>query len=95
DYNQELNQCLIKSDEIQSRLSRMIDVSNVLRKRSPISCRRKSRLTRSFSADQPLTIDFNQGSATSDDLQPCIEDIRDEIDRLRREEQLLRRTGSS
>ncbi|CAF0927932.1 unnamed protein product [Adineta steineri] len=95
DYNQALNQCLIKSDEIQSRLSRMIDVSNVLRKRSPISCRRKSRLTRSFSADQPLTIDFNQGSATSDDLQPCIEDIRDEIDRLRREEQLLRRTGSA
>jgi hypothetical protein len=26
----------------------------------------------------------------SDDLQPCIEDIRLEIDRLRREEQLLR-----
>ena len=25
-----------------------------------------------------------------DDLQPCIEDIRLEIDRLRREEQLLR-----
>jgi hypothetical protein len=29
----------------RSRLSRMIDVSNVLRKRSPLSCRRKSRLT--------------------------------------------------
>lgn len=28
----------------------------------------------------------------SDDLQPCIEDIRLEIDRLRREEQLLRQT---
>jgi hypothetical protein len=41
----------------------------------------------SFSADQPLSIDFNQAS---DDLQPCIEDIRHEIDRLRREEQLLR-----
>jgi hypothetical protein len=41
----------------------------------------------SFSADLPLTIDFNQGS---DELQPCIEDIRHEIDRLRREEQLLR-----
>ncbi|CAF1464667.1 unnamed protein product, partial [Rotaria sordida] len=45
DYDQALNQCLIRSDEIQSRLSRMIDVSNVLRKRSPLSCRRKSRLT--------------------------------------------------
>ena len=43
----------------------------------------------SFSADQPLTIDFNQNT-TVDDLQPCIEDIRHEIDRLRREEQLLR-----
>ncbi len=43
----------------------------------------------SFSADQPLTIDFSQNA---DDLQPCIEDIRHEIDRLRREEQLLRET---
>ncbi len=41
----------------------------------------------SFSADLPLSVEFNQGS---DDLQPCIEDIRHEIDRLRREEQLLR-----
>jgi hypothetical protein len=44
----------------------------------------------SFSADQPLSIDFNQCSNAADDLQPCIEDIRHEIDRLRREEQLLR-----
>ena len=29
----------------RSRLSCMIDVSNILRKRSPISCRRKSRIT--------------------------------------------------
>ncbi|CAF4966708.1 unnamed protein product, partial [Rotaria magnacalcarata] len=35
----------MRSDEIQTRLSRMIDVSHVLRKRSPLSCRRKSRLT--------------------------------------------------
>ena len=41
----------------------------------------------SFSADQPISIEFSQGS---DDLQPCIEDIRHEIDRLRREEQQLR-----
>ncbi|CAF0729447.1 unnamed protein product [Adineta ricciae] len=99
DYDQALNQCLAKSDEIQSRLSRMTDVSNVLRKRSPLSCRRKSRLTRqlnkrSFSADQPLTLDFNQNT-TVDDLQPCIEDIRHEIDRLRREEQMLRDSGSA
>jgi hypothetical protein len=33
----------------RSRLSRMIDVSNVLRKRSPLSCRRKSRLLTSKS----------------------------------------------
>ncbi|CAF0740846.1 unnamed protein product [Rotaria sp. Silwood1] len=95
DYDQALNQCLIRSDEIQCRLSRMIDVSNVLRKRSPLSCRRKSRLTRSFSADQPLSVDFNQTPIGSDDLQPCIEDIRHEIDRLRREEQLLRESGSA
>ncbi|CAF0829541.1 unnamed protein product [Rotaria sordida] len=95
DYDQALNQCLIRSDEIQSRLSRMIDVSNVLRKRSPLSCRRKSRLTRSFSADQPLSVDFSQGPMGSDELQPCIEDIRHEIDRLRREEQLLRESGSA
>ncbi|UJR33367.1 hypothetical protein I4U23_020815 [Adineta vaga] len=95
DYTEALNQCVAKSDEIQSRLSRMTDVSNVIRKRSPKSCRRKSRLTRSFSADQPLTIDFNQCTTTGDDLQPCIEDIRHEIDRLRREEQLLRESGSA
>ncbi|CAF5075145.1 unnamed protein product, partial [Rotaria sp. Silwood1] len=47
DYNQALNQCLLKSDEIQSRLSRMNDVSSILRKRSPISNRRKSRLSTS------------------------------------------------
>ena len=41
----------------------------------------------SFSADQPLTVEFTQ---CADELQPCIEDIRHEIDRLRREEQLLR-----
>ncbi|CAF1334039.1 unnamed protein product [Adineta steineri] len=97
DYDNILNQCLVKSDEIQSRLSRMNDVSNVLRKRSPISNRRKSRLsTRSFSADQPLSsLEFNQNVTNSDDLQPCIEDIRHEIDRLRREEQLLRENGSA
>lgn len=44
----------------------------------------------SFSADQPLSLEFTQNLAGSDDLQPCIEDIRLEIDRLRREEQLLR-----
>ncbi|CAF1374135.1 unnamed protein product [Adineta steineri] len=97
DYDNILNQCLVKSDEIQSRLSRMNDVSNVLRKRSPISNRRKSRLsTRSFSADQPLSsLEFTQNVTNSDDLQPCIEDIRHEIDRLRREEQLLRENGSA
>ncbi|CAF5187207.1 unnamed protein product, partial [Rotaria magnacalcarata] len=95
DYDQALNQCLMRSDEIQSRLSRMIDVSHVLRKRSPLSCRRKSRLTRSFSADLPVTVEFSQGTIGSDDLQPCIEDIRHEIDRLRREEQLLRGSGSA
>jgi hypothetical protein len=41
----------------------------------------------SISADQPLSMELN---SNSDDLQPCIEDIRLEIDRLRREEQLLR-----
>ena len=46
----------------------------------------------SISADQPLSIDFNEDTITSDDLQPCIEDIRLEIDRLRHEEQLLRET---
>ncbi|CAF1930846.1 unnamed protein product [Rotaria magnacalcarata] len=95
DYDQALNQCLMRSDEIQSRLSRIIDVSHVLRKRSPLSCRRKSRLTRSFSADLPVTVEFSQGTIGSDDLQPCIEDIRHEIDRLRREEQLLRGSGSA
>ncbi len=44
----------------------------------------------SFSADQPLSLEFSQNIMGSDDLQPCIEDIRLEIDRLRREEQLLR-----
>jgi hypothetical protein len=44
----------------------------------------------SFSADQPLSFEFSQNIMGSDDLQPCIEDIRLEIDRLRREEQLLR-----
>lgn len=44
----------------------------------------------SFSAEQPLSFDINPTSLGSDDLQPCIEDIRLEIDRLRREEQLLR-----
>lgn len=47
-------------------------------------------ITRSFSADQPLSIDFNQEAAVEDELEPCIEDIRHEIDRLRREEQILR-----
>ena len=46
----------------------------------------------SISADQPLSIDFSEDTITSDDLQPCIEDIRLEIDRLRHEEQLLRET---
>ncbi|CAF4893295.1 unnamed protein product, partial [Rotaria sp. Silwood1] len=96
DYNQALNQCLLKSDEIQSRLSRMNDISSILRKRSPISNRRKSRLsTRSVSIDQTLSNEFNQNSIGSDELQPCIEDIRHEIDRLRREEQLLRENGSA
>ena len=44
----------------------------------------------SFSADQPLSFESTHNSIGSDDLQPCIEDIRLEIDRLRREEQLLR-----
>ena len=44
----------------------------------------------SFSADQPLSLEFSQNTTGPDDLQPCIEDIRLEIDRLRREEQLLR-----
>ncbi len=44
----------------------------------------------SFSADQPLSLEFSQNAIGSDDLQPCIEDIRLEIDRLRREEQLIR-----
>ncbi len=44
----------------------------------------------SFSADQPLSLELSQNVMGSDDLQPCIEDIRLEIDRLRREEQLLR-----
>jgi hypothetical protein len=44
----------------------------------------------SFSADHPLSLEFSQNVPGSDDLQPCIEDIRLEIDRLRREEQLLR-----
>ena len=44
----------------------------------------------SMSADQPLSLEFNQSMMGSDDLEPCIEDIRLEIDRLRREEQLLR-----
>ncbi|CAF3721838.1 unnamed protein product [Rotaria socialis] len=95
DFDQALNQCLSKSDEIQSRLSRMNDVSNVLRKRSPISNRRKSRLsTRSFSIDQSQLHEFNQNTMTPDELQPCIEDIRLEIHRLRRQEQLLRDNGS-
>jgi len=67
----------------------MNDVSNVLRKRSPLSNRRKSRIsTRSISIDQSLSTEVNPLGA--DELQPCIEDIRLEIDRLRREEQLLR-----
>ena len=41
----------------------------------------------SMSADP---VDFNPTPIGSDDLEPCIEDIRLEIDRLRREEQLLR-----
>jgi hypothetical protein len=44
----------------------------------------------SLSADQPLSIDFNQEALVEDELEPCIEDIRLEIDRLRQEEQLLR-----
>lgn len=44
----------------------------------------------SFSIDQSLSCEFNQNTLTSDELQPCIEDIRLEIDRLRREEQLIR-----
>ncbi|CAF3917956.1 unnamed protein product [Rotaria sordida] len=96
DYDQVLNECLLKSDEIQSRLSRMNDVSSVLRKRSPILNRRKSRLsTRSISIDQSLSNEFNQNTIGSDELQPCIEDIRLEIDRLRHEEQLLRESGSA
>ncbi|CAF3880064.1 unnamed protein product [Rotaria magnacalcarata] len=95
DFDQTLNQCFSKSDEIQCRLSRMNDISNVLRKRSPVSNRRKSRLSiRSFSIDQSQLHEFNQNTVTSDELQPCIEDIRLEIDRLRREEQLLRDNGS-
>lgn len=93
DYDEMLNQCVTKINEIQSRLAQMIDVNNVVRKRSsPLaSCRRKSRLiTRSLSADQPLSIDFNQETMVGDELEPCIEDIRHEIDRLRREEQILR-----
>ena len=94
----------------RSRLSRMNDVSSILRKRSPISNRRKSRLSiressfpsrkndykklwiylGSISADQPISLELNQTNLGSDDLQPCIEDIRLEIDRLRREEQSLR-----
>ena len=35
-------------------------------------------------------MEVNQSVIGSDELQPCIEDIRLEIDRLRREEQLLR-----
>ena len=37
-----------------------------------------------------LSLEFSQNTMTSDELQPCIEDIRLEIDRLRRAEQLLR-----
>ena len=44
----------------------------------------------SLSADRPLSLEFSQSLIGSDDLEPCIEDIRSEIDRLRREEQLLR-----
>ena len=47
-------------------------------------------LAGSFSADQPMPFESSHHSIGSDDLQPCIEDIRLEIDRLRREEQLLR-----
>lgn len=86
----------------------MNDISSILRKRSPITNRRKSRMSTrecrtlpnfspncfvsvgSYSADQPLSLDFSQSVAGTDELQPCIEDIRLEIDRLRREEQLLR-----
>ncbi|CAF1059087.1 unnamed protein product [Adineta ricciae] len=96
DYDHMISECLTKSDEIQSRLSRMNDVSSILRKRSPISNRRKSRLSiRSISADQPLSLELNQTNLGSDDLQPCIEDIRLEIDRLRREEQSLRQNHSA
>ncbi|CAF4037594.1 unnamed protein product, partial [Didymodactylos carnosus] len=93
DYDYALNQCLTKSEEIQSRLSRMIDVSNVLRRKSPISNRRRSRLsTRSFSCDQSIT---NENQTPNDELQPCIEDIRLQIDRLRQEQQLIRESGSA
>ena len=44
----------------------------------------------SYSAEQILSNDFNATLIGSDDLQPCIEDIRLEIDRLRQEERLLR-----
>lgn len=44
----------------------------------------------SYSAEQPLSMEFNTALMGSDDLQPCIEDIRLEIDRLREEERLLR-----
>ncbi|CAF2964418.1 unnamed protein product, partial [Rotaria sp. Silwood2] len=44
-YDQILIQCLTESDDIQFRLSRMNDVSNALRKRSPISNLLKSCLS--------------------------------------------------
>ena len=44
----------------------------------------------SFSIDHLLSQEFNHHSMNSNDLQPCIEDIRLEIDHLRHEEQLLR-----
>lgn len=44
----------------------------------------------SMSADQPLSLEFSQSVMGSDELEPCIEDIRVEIDRLRQEEQSLR-----
>ncbi|CAF0777088.1 unnamed protein product [Didymodactylos carnosus] len=83
----------IHTEEIQCRLSRMIDVSNVLQRKSPIANRRRSRLsTRSFSCDQSIATDYQ---TPNDELQPCIEDIRLQIDRLRQEQQLIRESGSA
>ncbi|CAF4476311.1 unnamed protein product [Rotaria sp. Silwood2] len=65
-YDQILIQCLTESDDIQFRLSRMNDVSNALRKRSPISNLLKSCLSTNYkcSCHRKLIAGINRDIST-------------------------------